>query len=85
LLNRLQVLTAYLQFIGERYSATGQGQVIYFYFEADDMMPTGVWKADQPTVKFSAEHTTHGKPPLTDRSSGIAPMHGIEPQTNRRT
>ena len=80
----LQIFTAFLQSIGEQYSATGQDQVIFF--ETDDQMPTKGWKAissaldrNQPTTTFPCGSQTCGTNPLTDRSSGIGPMHGIEP------
>ncbi len=56
------------------------------YFETADKLPTSGWKAipsalyhKQPTVKLAEENTTHGANPLTDRSPGIGPMHGIGP------
>ena len=80
----LQIFTAFLQSIGEQYSATGQDQVIFF--ETDDQMPTKGWKAissaldrNQPTTTFPCGNQICGTNPLTDRSSGIGPMHGIEP------
>jgi hypothetical protein len=49
-------------------------------------MPTKGWKAissaldrNQPTTTFLCGNQTRGTNPLTDRSSGIGPMHGIEP------
>jgi hypothetical protein len=51
----LQMFTAFLQFIGKQYSATGQDQVIVF--ETKDLVSTQDWKAvsaaldrNQPTV-----------------------------------
>ena len=53
----LQMLTAFLQFIGKQYSATGQDQVIFF--ETNDLVSTKDWKAvsaaldrNQPTTKL---------------------------------
>jgi len=80
----LQLFTAYLQFLGKQYSATGQDQVIFF--ETDDLVPTRDWKAvsaaldrNQPTTKLGQGLLNRGRNPLTDRSSGVGPMHGIEP------
>jgi hypothetical protein len=73
-----------LQFIGEHYSATGQDQLIFF--EDTDRMSTKKWKAvssaldrNQPTTQFSNRTPNYGENPLTDRSSGVGPIHGIEP------
>ena len=83
-LSILQTFTAFLQFIGEHYPATGQGQLIFF--ETNDRMSTKDWKAvsaaldrNQPTTKFSNWNPNYGENPLTDRSSGVGPMHCIEP------
>ena len=80
----LHLFTAYLQFLGKQYSATGQDQVIFF--ETDDLVPTRDWKAvsaaldrNQPTTKLGQGLLNRGRNPLTDRSSGVGPMHGIEP------
>jgi len=80
----LQIFTTFLQSIGEQFSATGQDQVIFF--ETDDRLPTTGWKAvslaldrNQPTTTFLCGNQTCGTNPLTDRSSGIGPMHGVEP------
>ena len=80
----LHLFTAYLQFLGKQYSATGQDQVIFF--ETDDLMSTRDWKAvsaaldrNQPTTKLGQGLLNRGRNPLTDRSSGVGPMHGIEP------
>ena len=79
-----QTLTAFLQFTGEHYPATGQDQVIFF--ETVDRMSTRDWKAvsaaldrNQPTTTFLGGNLTHGAKPLTDRSSGVGPIHGVEP------
>jgi hypothetical protein len=81
----LQIVTTFLQFIGEHYSAVGQDQLVIF--ETNDRMSTAKWKAvpsaldrNQPTTKFSTNRTPNcGQDPLTDRSSGVGPIHGIEP------
>ena len=82
----LQIFTSFLQFIGEHYSAHGQDQIIFF--GTNDLRSTKDWKAvsaaldrNQPTTRlpFRVEKSNHGDNPLTDRSSGIGPMHGIEP------
>ncbi len=80
----LQIFTAFLQSIGEQYSATRQDPVIFF--ETDDLLPTKGWKAipsaldrNQPTTTFLCGNQSGRENPLTDRSSGIGPMHGIEP------
>ena len=84
LLYYLQSFTAYLQCIGEQYAATGQSRVIYF--PTDDMASTRDWKAipsaldvNQPTISFISETEGQRTDPPTDRSSGVGPMHGIEP------
>ena len=83
-LSLLQTFTFFLQFIGEHYSATGQDQLIFF--EDTDRMSTKKWKAvssaldrNQPTTQFSNRTPNYGENPLTDRSSGVGPIHGIEP------
>jgi hypothetical protein len=83
----LQMFTAYLQFLGNQYSATGQDQIIFF--ETKDLVSTRNWKAvsaaldrNQPTTKLGQGLLNRGSNPLTDRSSGVGPMHaisGIEP------
>jgi hypothetical protein len=85
----LQMLTAYLQFLGKQYSATGQDQLICF--ETKDLLVVSTrncqWKAvsaaldrNQPrTIKLGQGLLNRGSNPLTDRSSGVGPMHGIEP------
>jgi hypothetical protein len=80
----LQMFAAYLQFIGGQYSATGQDPVIFF--ETKDLVSTREWKAvqaaldsNQPTTKFGQGLLDRSDNPLNDRSSGIGPMHGIEP------
>jgi hypothetical protein len=84
LLYFLQIFTNYLQFLGEHYPATGQDPVIFL--ETDDLMPTKGWKAvasaldrNQPTTTFLGGNRNNAESPLTDRSSGIGPIHGIEP------
>ena len=68
------------------YSATGQDHWQLIFFETKDRVSTKDWKAvsaaldrNQPTTKFSDRNPSYGENPLTDRSSGIGPMHGIEP------
>ena len=80
----LQMLTAFLQFIGKQYSVTGQDEVILFI--TNDLVSTRDWKAvsaaldrNQPTTKFGHGLLNRSENPVTDRSSGIGPMHGIEP------
>jgi hypothetical protein len=80
----LQMFTAYMQLIGKQYSTTEQDPVIFF--ETKDLMSTRDWKAvpvaldrNQPTTKFGKGLFDRRENPLTDRSSGIGPMHGIEP------
>jgi hypothetical protein len=79
-------LLLFLQFIGERYSATGQDQVICFETDArvTIRVSTKDWKAvsaaldrNQPTTNFSKGHLNYGESPLTDRSAGIGPMNGV--------
>ena len=60
------------------------GQVIFF--ETSDLVSTRDWKAvsaaldrNQPTTKFGQGFLNRSENPVTDRSSGIGPMHGIEP------
>ena len=84
LLQYLQIFIYYLQCIGEQYSANGQRQVIYFH--TDDMASTRDWKAmppaldiNQPAIFFSVEAENQRPNPLTDRSSGVGPIPGIEP------
>ena len=84
LLHYLQIFIQYLQCIGEQYSATGQRQVIYF--RTDDMASTRDWKAippaldnNQPTISFKDGTETQRPNPITNRSSGIGPIPGIEP------
>jgi hypothetical protein len=80
----LQMFTAYMQFIGRQYPTTEQDPVIFF--ETKDLMSTRDWKAvpaaidrNQPTTKFGQGLLDRSENPLTDRSSGIGPMHGVEP------
>jgi hypothetical protein len=80
----LQMFTAYLQFLGKQYSATGQDPLIFF--ETKDLVSTRNWKAvsaaldrNQPTTILGHGLLNRGSSPLTDRSSGVGPMHGIEP------
>jgi hypothetical protein len=80
----VQMLSAFLQFIGKQYSATGQDQVIVF--ETSDLVSTRDWKApsaaldrNQPTTKFGQGPLNRGENPLRDRSSGIGPIHCVEP------
>jgi hypothetical protein len=82
------MFTAFLQFIGKQYSATGQDQVIFFQVETNDLVSTGDWKAasaapdrNKPTTKFGQGPLNRGENPLTvtDRSSGIGPIHCVEP------
>ena len=84
LLYFLQIFTTYLQFLGEHYPAKGQDPVIFF--ETDDRKPTKGWKAvpsaidrNQPTTTFLYGSRILMADPLTNRSSGIGPMHGLEP------
>jgi len=84
LLQYLQIFIHYLQCIGEQYSANGQRQVIYFH--TDDMASTRDWKAippaldiNQPTIIFTGAAEDQGLNPITDRSSGVGPIPGIEP------
>ncbi len=84
LLQYVQIFIRYLRCIGEQYSANGQRQVIYF--RTDDRASTRDWKAippaldiNQPTIYF-ADGTVDQRPnPVTNRSSGIGPIPGIEP------
>jgi hypothetical protein len=80
----IQMFTAYLQFIGRQYSTTEQDPVIFF--ETKDLVSTRDWKAvsaaldrNQPTTKFGQGLLDRSRNPITDRSSGIGPRHGIEP------
>ena len=84
-LHYLQIFIQYLQCIGEQYSANGQRQVIYF--RTDDMASTRDWKAipparaldiNQPTIFFTGEAEDQRPNPVTDRSSGVGPIPGIE-------
>ena len=84
LLQYLQIFIHYLQCIGEQYSANGQRQVIYFH--TDDMASTRDWKAippaldiNQPTISFTDGTEDQRPNPVTNRSSGVGPIHGIEP------
>ena len=84
LLHYLQIFIHYLQCIGEQYSTDGQRQVIYF--RTDDMASTRDWKAippaldiNQPTISFTDGTETQRPNPITNRSSGIGPIPGIEP------
>ena len=84
LLSYLQIFITYLQCIGEQYAATGQSRVIYFH--TDDMVSTRDWKdipaaldIRQPTISFNSETGGQRTNPVTDRSSGVGPIHGIEP------
>jgi hypothetical protein len=78
------MFTAFLQFIGKQYSAAGQDPVIFF--ETSDLVSTREWKAvsaaldrNQPTTKFGQGLMNRSESTLADGSSGIGPMHGIEP------
>jgi hypothetical protein len=82
--------TAFLQSIGEHYPATGQDQIIFFgtkdRMSARDSKAVSASAAldrNQPTTKFSESNgnrdPNYGENSLRDRSSGIGPMHGIEP------
>ncbi len=84
LLHYLQISINYLQCIGEQYSANGQRQVVYF--RTDDMTPTRDWKAippaldiNQPAIHFADEAEDQRPNPVTNRSSGVGPIPGIEP------
>ena len=84
LLHYLQIFIHYLQCIGEQYSANGQRQVIYFH--TDDMASTRDWKAippaldiNQPTISFTDGTEDQRPNPVTNRSSGVGPIPGIEP------
>ena len=84
LLQYLQIFIHYLQCIGEQYSANGQRPVIFFH--TDDMASTRDWKAmppaldiNQPAIFFSVEAENQRPNPVTDRSSGVGPIPGIEP------
>jgi hypothetical protein len=84
LLQYLQIFIHYLQCIGEQYSANGQRQVIYFH--TDDMTSTRDWKAippaldtNQPTIHFTDGTEDQRPNPVTNRSSGVGPIPGIEP------
>jgi hypothetical protein len=84
LLHYLQIFIHYLQCIGEQYSANGQRQVIYF--RTDDMASTRDWKAippaldiNQPTIYFTDGTEDQRPNPVTNRSSGVGPIPGIEP------
>ena len=74
-------------------SGKDQPEIIFFETNFNgklkDRMSTGDWKAasaaldrNQPTTKFSTRNgnlnPNYGGNPLTDRPSGIGPMHGIE-------
>jgi hypothetical protein len=83
-LSILQTSAAFLQFIGVHYSAAGQDQLVFF--QTNDRMSTKDWKAvsaaldrNQPTTKFSTRNPNYGENPLTDRSSGVGPIHCMEP------
>jgi hypothetical protein len=84
LLHYLQIFIHYLQCIGEQYSANGQRQVIYF--RTDDMASTRDWKAippaldiNQPMIHFTDGTEDQRPNPVTNRSSGVGPIPGIEP------
>ena len=84
LLQYLQIFIHYLQCIGEQYSATGQRQVLYF--RTDDMASTRDWKAippaldiNQPMIHFTDGTEDQRPNPVTNRSSGVGPIPGIEP------
>ena len=84
LLQYLQIFIHYLQCIGEQYSANGQRQVIYF--RTDDMTSTRDWKAippaldiTQPTIYFTDGTEGQRPNPITNRSSGVGPIPGVEP------
>ncbi len=70
-----QTVTAFLQFIGEHYSATGQDHWQLIFFETKDRVSTEDWKAVsaaldrnhwQPTTKFSDRNPNYGENPWTD-------------------
>ncbi len=76
------MFTAFLQFIGKQYSVTDQ----VIFFETSDLVSTRDWEAasealdrNQPTTKFGQGLLNRSENPVTERSSGIGPMHGIEP------
>jgi hypothetical protein len=79
------VFASYSRCIGEQYAATGQSRVISF--RTDDMASTRDWKAmptaldsiNQPTISFTSEIEGQRANPLTDGSSGVGPINGIEP------
>jgi len=84
LIGYLRIFIIYLQCIGEQYTATGQSRVIYFH--TDDMVSTRDWKdipaaldIRQPTISFNNGIDGPRSNPVTDRSSGVGPIHGIEP------
>jgi hypothetical protein len=86
LLHYLQIFINYLQCIGEQYSANGQRQVIYFHTDDIMMASTRDWKAlppsldiNQPTISFTDGTEDQRLNPVTDRSSGVGPIPGIEP------
>jgi hypothetical protein len=60
--------------------------VVAVSLETNDRLSTAYWIAvsaafdrNRPTAKFSSWHPNYGENPLTDRSSGIGPIHCIEP------
>jgi hypothetical protein len=80
-----QIFMHYLQCIGEQYSAS-ERQVVYFH--TDDMVSTSDLKAipsapditsNQPTIFFTGETEGQRPNPVTDRSSGVGPIPGVEP------
>ncbi len=84
LLKYLQIFIHYLQCMGEQYSANGQRHVMYFH--TDDMASTRDWKAippaldiNQPTISFTDGTEDQRPNPVTNRSSGVGPIPGIEP------
>ncbi len=74
----------YSPYLGSSMQNLWQDPVIFF--ETKDLVSTRDWKAvpaaldrNQPTTKFGQGLLDRSENPLTDRSSGIGPMHGIEP------
>ncbi len=85
------MLTAFLQFIDEHDSATGKDQVIVLRLLSKCLLSLELRRAvsaaldrNQPTTKVSKGHLNNGEnpafSPLTDRSSCIGPIHGVEPK-----
>ena len=87
LLYFLQIFTTYLQFLGEHNITLPKGRALRLpSFETDDRKPTKGGKAvpsaldrNQPTTTFLYGNWILMADPLTDRSSGVGPMHGVEP------